>query len=113
MFNESAVEALNLLIRDNTTIVLTTSHRFRFTIEEWIEIFKRRNVKIEKLDRLKEYNKRHEGIENFLSQVNEEFIIIDDDKMLNLLSEKLKKNLILTSPMIGLCKDNIAGRTNG
>ena len=36
---------------------------------------------------------------------NEEFVIIDDDKMLNGLPENIKHNLVLTSPSIGLTDD--------
>ena len=33
---------------------------------------------------------------------NEEFVIIDDDKLLNELPTHIKNNLVLTSPSIGL-----------
>jgi len=36
---------------------------------------------------------------------NEEFVIIDDDKMLNCSPPNLRNNLVLTSPSIGLTDD--------
>ena len=41
--------ALNFLIKynENVTVELTTSHRFRFTIDAWKKIFETRNIHIE------------------------------------------------------------------
>jgi hypothetical protein len=39
--------------------------------------------------------------------VNEEFVIIDDDKSLNALPTFLKNKLILTSPLIGLTENHL------
>ena len=54
-----------------------------------------------------ETSRKDEILEWFNKQPvpNEEFVIIDDDKMLNGLPPNLKDNLVLTSPSIGLTED--------
>jgi hypothetical protein len=115
MFSEKATKALNLLINEKTSIILSTSHRFRFTEAEWLKIFKRRGIEIQNVKYLPQtFEKRKDQILNWLEENDvEDFIIIDDDRMLNSLPDNLKERLILTSPMIGLLEEHIAGRTSG
>jgi UDP-N-acetylglucosamine 2-epimerase len=121
MFKEESTLALKSLISENDTVILTTSHRTRFTIQEWKQIFERRGLKIEKLDILAPQEnfdkKRKDGILERLKDSNDNFIIIDDDTTLNALPINLKQHLILTQSMIGLTVDQvgkyIAGRTSG
>lgn len=106
-FSSKAIAALQLLIsKTNGDIVLTTSHKYKYTLEQWIDIFKFRGINICSIERLP-YNSdnlsRKEEILNWLDLNNEEsFIIVDDDKSLNSLPNQLKDRLILVSPMIGL-----------
>jgi sugar-specific transcriptional regulator TrmB len=114
MFSSKATNALKRILEEtNATIVLTTSHKSRYTLTEWITIFKRRGIEVDTLERLPEntlYKNRSEEILNWLSEQNslESFIILDDDKSLNGLPSNLKENLLQTSSMIGLT-DELVG----
>ena len=106
-FDTKAVAVLQNLISANTTIVLTTSHKSRYTLEQWGEIFQMRglaNVTFKSLEDNIDHLSRKDEVLNWfnLNPVNEPFVIIDDDKSLNDLPSFLKDKLILTSPLIGL-----------
>lgn len=112
-FSEKAVKALRNLLSGEVTVVLTTSHKLQHTIDEWKSIFKRRNLDIELVkilnDKPDHLSRREEIIDWFNSNVvNENFIIIDDDKSLNSLPNYLKQKLILTNPMVGLTEEHLA-----
>ena len=111
IFSFKSVQALNKIITaTNANILLTTSHKNRFSVDEWINIFKLRDININKIERLPEnvtgLNRKLE-ISNWFSEFksNENFVILDDDKSLNGLDETLKEKLILTSPLVGLTDD--------
>ena len=111
-FAKKAVQVLQNLISDDTTVMLTTSHKSRFTVEQWKEIFQKRGLQVIKLESLDENIKflsRKDEILNWfnLNQVTEEFIIIDDDKSLNGRPPYLKDKLILTSSIIGLTDSHL------
>jgi hypothetical protein len=112
-FDSKAVNVLQNIISEDFTIVLTTSHKSRFTIEEWRNIFQKRSLVINNLKSLNEnvnHLSRKDEILNWfsLNNVNEEFIIIDDDKSLNDLPAFFKARLILTSPLIGLTASHLS-----
>ncbi len=113
VFSQKAINALNTLIADKAKIILTTSHKSRFTIDEWKKIFKRRGIEVEKMERL-EANadfalKRKDEILRWFNTHSSygDFIIIDDDKSLNALPPHLKSRLILTSPLVGLTYEHL------
>lgn len=111
-FSAKATRALQSLISEDVTIMLTTSHKSKFSIEEWKSIFKNRGINIERIKSLPEnFNNlsRKEEIINWfnVNSVNEDFIILDDDKSLNELSNFLKENLVQTSPYIGLTEEHL------
>ena len=111
-FTKKAVKVLQNLISDDTTVMLTTSHKSRFTLEQWKEIFQKRGLQVSKLKSLDEnikFQSRKDEILNWfnLNKITEEFIIIDDDKSLNGLPPYLKDKLILTSPLIGLTDSHL------
>lgn len=113
-FNPSAVKALNLLLSkyEKTTVVLTTSHRHRFSFQQWREIFKNRGIEIARISCLESNESlktRKEEILNWFDtyDIFEDFIIIDDDTSLHGLSNETKKRLIVTSPLIGLTPELI------
>ncbi len=117
MFSDKATKALKQLISmdRNVRVILSTSHRDRFPIDTWKQIFERRGVTIENLGRLESnenlIKKRKDEILTWLknNEVGDnDFIIIDDDSTLNSLPDKFKRNLVLTSPMIGLTSANLA-----
>jgi len=111
-FSVSASLALRQLIAKNVTVMLTTSHKSNFTIQQWHSIFKKRGIEIPLLKSLPE-NKtmlsRKDEILKWFNQnpIDEEFLIIDDDSSLNDLPINLKKHLIQTSPYIGLSEDHL------
>lgn len=119
-FSNKAVDVLQQLISDDVTVILTTSHKSRFSLETWKKIFNTRGVTIHKMDKLDDSGpgvSRKDEILNWftLNRLTEDFIIIDDDKSLNDLPPYLKENLILTSSMVGLTaehRDKIASLLN-
>ncbi|KLT71177.1 HAD domain-containing protein [Flavobacterium sp. ABG] len=112
-FSHRATQALQRIISETSAdIVLTTSHKSNYSVEEWKNIFAIRKLKTNKITRLTEntnHSSRKEEILNWFNSntVFEDFIIIDDDKSLNSLPELLKMNLIQTSAAVGLT-DEIA-----
>jgi 3-isopropylmalate dehydratase small subunit len=110
-FSSRATSTLQSLISEETTIMLTTSHKTKFSIEEWKSIFKNRGINIEKIKALPEnFNNlsRKDEIVNWfnVNDVNEDFVILDDDKSLNELPDFLKESLVQTSPYIGLTEEH-------
>lgn len=112
-FSLQATKTLKkLLSNEDVTVILTTSHKNRYSIEEWKELFFHRGINILKLDKLPEFKigrNRKEEILNWVNTtvVNEDFVIIDDDSSLNDLPPQLKKHLVLTSPIIGLTENHL------
>ncbi|AFL82412.1 hypothetical protein Aeqsu_2973 [Aequorivita sublithincola DSM 14238] len=107
-FSLKAIKSLDRIISNSSAdIVLTTSHKHKYTLNEWKDIFKLRNINTNKITRLPEntahLNRKDELIIWFNSKhINDKFIIIDDDKSLNALPKFLKDRLILTSGSVGL-----------
>lgn len=112
MFSQYSVDALNKILTPDSTIILTTSHRLRFSIKQWIDIFKTRGVNVEKILCLETYHdfpSRKIEIERWFDHNDDpNFMIIDDDTRLNALSSTLKQKLILTSPLIGLTVEHLS-----
>ena len=111
-FSHEAVKALQKLISDGATIMLTTSHKSKFSIVEWKRIFENRGIHISSIDRLPENTKnlsRKAEILNWLSvnPSNESFLILDDDSSLNDLPGSIKEHFVQTSSYIGLTEDLI------
>lgn len=112
-FSAKAVNALRNFISDDTTVMLTTSHKSRYSVEDWKIIFKNRGLEINNLKRLSDNSilrlSRKDEILNWFSKnkINDDFIIIDDDKSLNDLPPFLKDKLILTSSLIGLIDSHV------
>ncbi len=111
-FSHNASRALRQFLSPEYTVMLTTSHKANFSIEEWKAIFRNRGVIIEKLATLPEnttHLSRFEELMNWFrdNPIEEDFVIIDDDTSLNELPVLLKKNLIQTSPYIGLTEAHL------
>jgi len=96
-FSSKAVSVLQDVLAQNadTTIILTTSHKSRFSLSQWKIIFERRGLNVNKLESLNDNN------------IHEDFIIIDDDKSLNDLPKFYKDRLILTSSLVGLNESHL------
>ena len=112
MFSDKAVSALNALITGETLIMLTTSHKSKFSLNEWELLLLNRGVKPVKIDRLPDSDpsadRRMEIASWFnVHSIDKDFIILDDDKCLNGLPLHLKNHLIQPSPYIGLTPDHV------
>jgi 16S rRNA C1402 (ribose-2'-O) methylase RsmI len=106
-FSIKAVTVLQNLLSEDVTVVLTTSHRLRYTLEQWKKIFQHRGLYVCNLTTIgksNSYQSRRDELLHWFNThtVTEDFIIIDDDKSLHDLPPFLKERLVLTSPMIGL-----------
>jgi hypothetical protein len=108
-FSSKAVRVLQDILAQNTdtTIILTTSHKSGFSLSQWKIIFERRGLNVNKLESLNDntdFQSRKIEILNWFdsNDVQEDFIIIDDDKSLNDLPTFYKDRLILTSSLVGL-----------
>ena len=108
-FSSKAVSVLQdvLAQNPNSTIILTTSHKSRFSLSQWKIIFERRGLNVNKLESLNDntdFQSRKVEILNWFASndIHEDFIIIDDDKSLNDLPTFYKDRLILTSSLVGL-----------
>jgi hypothetical protein len=118
-FSPKATSVLNSLLHpaglkshENVKVVLTTSHKNRFTIEEWKSIFRKRHISIEHLEVLITQaigkNRKEEICIWFQEQaIADRFVILDDDTSLNDLPDHLKAHLVLTSSTIGLNQSHI------
>lgn len=112
-FSTNASHVLDSLIAEfNATIMLTTSHKSNYSLHEWEAIFKSRGVRAKKIKSLPvnvNLLSRKEEIANWLNlnKINEDFVIIDDDKSLNDLPDYLKDRLILTSSYVGLTENHL------
>lgn len=112
-FSNAATKGLNkILSATQADIVLTSSHKHKYNIDKWKDIFKNRDIVINNLFKLPDniaHLSRKDEILNWLNTHNicGNFIIIDDDKSLNELPFFIKNKLIQTSSTIGLT-ENIA-----
>jgi len=112
VFNSKSVKALQKIISEtNASLLLTTSHKSKYNISQWREIFKSRGINAKHIHRLSSNNlesSRKDEILNWYMAKhtpNEKFVIIDDDKLLNDLPGNIKDNLVLTSSSIGLTEE--------
>jgi hypothetical protein len=107
VFSSRATRVLQNIISDGTTVMLTTSHKSTYTIDEWKSIFEKRSIKITNLKSIgcntNNLSRKDEILNWFnVNNVDEDYVIIDDDKSLNGLPVFLKDKLILTSSLVGL-----------
>lgn len=112
MFLENAVKSLNSLICEDSKIILSTSHRDRFTLSEWKRLFRRRGIDVNEFEKIPSSHglkkRKDEILEWFATHPRpENFLIIDDDKSLYDLPKDLKKHLVVTSSLMGLAMENL------
>jgi hypothetical protein len=106
-FLPQAVISLNhILIETGASIVLTTSHKSSYSLNEWDEFFQNRGIvaKLDKLDDTTHLVSRKDEILNWLSKTGHQknFVIIDDDHSLHDLPSELKEKVVFTQSLIGL-----------
>ncbi len=107
-FSPRAAKSLQqILIATSAMIVLTTSHKDSYNLTAWKDIFKTRGFSEINIDKLQEnvpVLNRKEEILRWLSINTEQqdFVIIDDDKILNSLPLELRPRLVQTSGTLGL-----------
>jgi len=106
-FSPKSVSGLRKIISaTGASIVLTTSHKSKYSLPKWKSIFAKRGIdaNISKLRACKAGISRKDEVLNWIykNKNDQPFVIIDDDTSLNALPAPIKQNLILTSPYIGL-----------
>ena len=111
-FNAKAVSNLQTIISSTgASILLTTSHKSRFTNSQWELIFKTRGItaKVETLEPNDENLNRKAELLRWYDKttITESFVIIDDDKSLNGLPAYLRSRAIVTSGTVGLVSDQV------
>lgn len=111
-FSARAVANLQTIIYNTgASILLTTSHKSRYSNSEWEEIFKVRGIttSINVLEPNEDNLNRKEEILRWFAKTNtsESFVILDDDKSLNGLPEYVKSKAIVTSGTVGLTVDEV------
>ena len=109
MFSKFSVEGLNRIIHSalNPEIILTTSHKHKFTLKKWESIFSNRGISNIKIDRLStnsiDVSRFQEITMWYMINQDEPFIILDDDKGLNKFDKDFKEEyLVLTKPTVDL-----------
>ena len=122
-FNENSrknfIEVINKI---NPELILTTTHRINYNLTEWNKIFELRGINVSKISKINnakkatDIKKRNVEIEEwFLNNRTAEFLILDDDKILNELTDNLKNRWIQIDPMLGITesiRDQILERIN-
>lgn len=107
-FSIGATKALRKLISETSAdILLTTSHKSKYSLQEWKKIFEIRGIQVNSIETLNENTLNMNRREEIMNWVNvqeplPDYIIIDDDKSLNALPNFVKSNLLQTSGSIGL-----------
>jgi len=111
-FNTEAQENLKEIVTQfKPEIVLTTTHRVNYTLDEWRQIFQARGIHITKISKINEaqnnteIRKRNVEIEAWFHQNKEaDFIILDDDKSLHALPQSIKDHWICIDALLGITK---------
>ena len=109
-FNSRAVSNLQRILSETgASIVLTTSHKSSYSLDEWKNIFNNRGITVSEItkldDNLSNLDRKDEIINWLKERIIEDYVIIDDDKSLNGLPLYIKEKLVLTSSLVGLNSD--------
>ena len=110
-FNQLAAKNLaRLLDETQAAVVLTSTHRINYSVEEWKVLLNARGIapssveKINDLATLDLMPARGLEIEAWVVQGghNKNYVILDDDLSINGLSGEIKSRFVQTMPLIGL-----------
>lgn len=120
-FNDRAATCLAaIIIQTDASVILTSTHRSRYTNSEWQLVFNNRGITIKAFSTLDDYGNyslcksRREEIEQFV-QTNpdiKDYIIIDDDNSLHNLPISIKDRWLQTMPLTGI-NDEIVQKAAG
>ena len=111
---EAEKELDNLLLQSSATIVLTSTHRYRFDKQKWIQILTKRLKHLGKFGILDDYTG---AIENNSSRYDEicqwgkgaglhqQYVILDDDKLLHNLPPFIKRHWVPILSGVGFTKE--------
>jgi len=113
MFTQKSTIALGSLLSPEARVILSTSHRHKYSVAEWKKIFSRRGLHISRLGRLAATHtpsKRKDEIQKWFNShpMPKKFVILDDDTSLYGLPQPLKKHLVVTPPFIGLTPESLS-----
>jgi len=104
-FSEEACAIVNDLLEDtDAEIILTSSHRKNFTLEQWTEIFNKRLVNFTSVKLIDDLNfyPRHMSIMDWANNQTANFVIFDDDLSLAQLPDGIRRRWVKTHSMLGL-----------
>ena len=110
-FNPQCIAQLNRIINLGAvdTIVLTTTHRIRFSAEAWQKLFAGRGITIERLEKVNSCDslttmllRRDEIVAWAEDKDPADYIILDDDNGLHALPTHIKQRWVKTDSLIGL-----------
>ncbi|NER13530.1 hypothetical protein GWK08_08790 [Leptobacterium flavescens] len=106
-FSRRATDSLQKIISETgAEILLTTSHKSKYSIQKWNTIFSVRGFKNAQIKRLKtnvdDLNRKEEVMLWWRDNDEKRFVIIDDDKSLNSLPNEIKSKLVQPSATVGL-----------
>jgi hypothetical protein len=118
-FNDNAANSLTKILSEtDASIILTTTHRIRFSDNQWANIFAKRGLIprsitiLNNISTIAEMKNRAIEISEWVAanDPNINYVIIDDDKILNSLPAEIKARWIKTDSMTGLdvsCADQV------
>ena len=112
MFTQKSTNALKSLLSPETRVILSTSHRYRYSVAQWKQIFEKRGLRIARLGRLAATltpSKRKDEIQGWFEShpIPKEFVILDDDKSLHALPQSLKSHWVEIPSLVGLTPENL------
>lgn len=111
-FMPRAVEGLRRIISETgASVVLTSSHKSRFSLPEWKKIFTKRGIEanILKLEDNPQFLSRKDEILRWkLNNAQfEDYAILDDDSSLHDLPASIKQRVVFTQGFVGLKDENV------
>ncbi len=112
-FTGKATTVLQCLIAEGGTVMLTSSHRDYYSVQEWKELFAKRGIMIDHIEKLNvpgsNLRRKDEIIlwMNMNELLDDNFVILDDDSSLHDLPAFLKPKLLLTNSHIGLTEEDL------
>ena len=111
-FMPRAVEGLRKIISETgASIVLTSSHKSRYSLPEWKNIFTKRGIETDilKLDDNPTFLSRKDEILRWKQHNShlENYAILDDDSSLHDLPEGIKQRVVFTQGFVGLKDENV------